>query len=298
MISTSIFSEAPTWGGGTWISYTSAMFGLPLREQSQYAALHAAYQQIPYPNLGRYFQTQGYEYVWIAPIQRRISSEREAADSNFFGVDRWVRLENMGYQGPLYGWGPSAPDQFTFGYIGDFIQTQRQPTFLVFLTQNTHYPYTPLPPRVADWRVFAAMDAAGSLLNEKTENVHVFRDTRQHYLDAVAYTFQSLGEFITSIEDPEAVIVLLGDHQPPAVSYKGDGYATMIHILSQDGAFLEGFHADGFTPGMVLEAPTGTEAEARMAHAGFYSLFVRNLLNQYGLDGQDLPDDLPEGLKE
>ena len=296
--SASIFSEAPTWGGGTWISYTSAMFGLPISEQSQYSTLHEAYQQIPYPNIGRYFHTQGYEYIWVSPIQRRLTSERETRDRNFFGVDRWITLDIMDYHGPFFGWGPSPPDQYTFGYIGDFIQTQDQPTFLVFLTQNTHYPYTPLPEMEADWRIFGDLEATGSILEKDEDGVHVFRDTREHYLSAVEYTFASLGEFITNLKDPNAVIILMGDHQPPAVSYKGDGYATMLHIISRDKAFLDGFRAYGFTPGLFLNSDEPKSVQAGMAHEGFYSLFVRNLVAFYGADPQDLPPYLPRGLGE
>jgi phosphoglycerol transferase MdoB-like AlkP superfamily enzyme len=286
----STLSESPTWGGGTWISYTNVMFGLPVKEQSQYVALQAAYQQLPYPNMGRYFHTQDYKYVWVAPIQRRLSGERDAVDRNFFGVDRWITLETMDYHGPLYGWGPSPPDQYTFGFIGDFIRTQEQPTFLVFLTQNTHYPWTPLPAWVENWRTFPPLDSGEGPLNE-LEKPHVFRESRQNYLNAVEYTFKSLGDFIASLDDPNAVIVLIGDHQPPAVSYKGDGYATMVHIISQDEAFLESFQSYGFTPGLILEDP-----EVSITHQGFYSLFIRSLVASYGRYPGNLPPYLPEGL--
>jgi phosphoglycerol transferase MdoB-like AlkP superfamily enzyme len=288
---TSIFSKAPTWGGGTWISYTSAMYGLSIQEQSQYKALHESYQQIPYPNMGRYLQTQGYEHVWIAPIERRISPERETADDNFFGVDHWITLETMNYQGPLFGWGPSPPDQYTFGYIGDFIHAQQQPTFLVFLTQNSHYPWKPMPPEVRDWRTFSEMDPDDDLLKGNSETKIVFRESRQNYIKAMAYTFKALGEFITNLDNPEAVIILMGDHQPPAVSYKGDGYKTMVHIISQDDVFLSAFDNYGFTDGLILN-----DLEVNMMHEGFYSLFVRNLVARYGEKPQTLPPYLPNGL--
>jgi phosphoglycerol transferase MdoB-like AlkP superfamily enzyme len=288
---TSIFSKAPTWGGGTWISYTNVMLGLSIQEQSQYAALHQAYQQIPYPNMGRYLHTQGYEHVWVAPIQRRISPEHEAADDNFFGVDRWITLESMNYQGPLYGWGPSPPDQYTFGYIGDYHHAQQQPTFLVFLTQNSHYPWKPMPSEVIDWRTFAEMEPVDDLLKENSEKQIVFRESRQNYINAMAYTLKALGEFITNLDNPDAVIILIGDHQPPAVSYKGDGYKTMVHIISQDDVFLSNFKKYGFTDGFILN-----DLNVNMLHEGFYSLFVHNLVARYGETPQTLPPYLPNGL--
>jgi hypothetical protein len=280
------------------MAYTSAIFGLSVREQSKYAALHEAYQKIPYPNLGRYFHLQGYEYVWITPIEQRISAEREEKDIIFLGVDQWITLESMGYKGPLYGWGPSPPDQFTLRYIADFVRDQTQPTFLVFLTQNTHYPYTPLPPLVDDPNIFTEIYSKITETETNTSKEHVFRETRQHYMDAVEYTFAALEALITHIQDPDAIVVLLGDHQPPAVSYKGDGYATMIHILSQDEDFVRGFQQYGFSPGLVLETPQGTFAKAGMKHEGFYSLFMRNVVECFGTDDSNLPPYLPNGLED
>lgn len=292
----SSFSEAPTWGGGSWISYTSALFGLDINQQGQYAAIQDTYQRLPYPNLGRYLQTQGYTYIWVSPIQQRLEPEREQADTRFFGASRWIRLEDMGYQGPLIGWGPSPPDQFTLGYSVEEINSQEQPVFLVTLTQNSHYPYTPLLPIRANWRDFATLETPSDKQHNDSSGTPVFRASRQHYLDAMLYTFQVLGEFITSIEDPDTIIVLLGDHQPPAVSYQGDGYATMLHIISQDPSFLGSLQDYGFSPGMVLESPAGTQAEPGMAHAGFYSLLVRNLVAHYGEAGGALPPYLAQGL--
>jgi phosphoglycerol transferase MdoB-like AlkP superfamily enzyme len=289
--SMSMVSESPTWGGGTWISYTSLLFGLQIREQRQYETLHQTYQRIPYPNLGRYFHTQGYKYVWVSPIQQRISPEREMADRNFFGVDQWITLETMDYHGPLYGWGPSPPDQYTFGVMGDFLGSQEQPVFMVYLTQNSHYPWTPLPPWMPDWHVFAGLNPQGEGLAQGSGKPHVFRESRQNYLNAMEYTFKALGEFITGLKDSNAIIVLIGDHQPPAVSYKGDGYGTMLHIISQDDAFLKTFQDYGFTGGLLLD-----DSQEELAHEGFYSLFVRSLTTRYGVTPQDLPPYLPNGL--
>jgi hypothetical protein len=99
-----------------------------------------------------------------------------------------------------------------------------------------------------------------------------------------------LEEFITSLEKENSVIVLIGDHQPPAVSRREDGYGTMVHIISQDVDLLASFHDYGFVDGLVLENLATT-----VRHEGLYSLFVRNFVAQYGRTPLNTPPYLPYG---
>ncbi len=65
---TSAISESPTWGGGSWMAYTSALFGLRIDNQPQYLALFNKYQLDNYPDLGRTLQAEGYYYAWVSSI--------------------------------------------------------------------------------------------------------------------------------------------------------------------------------------------------------------------------------------
>jgi len=289
--SVSVFSEAPTWGGGSWMSYTSALFGINVSEQNQYLALREQYAQVPYPNMGRYFHTQGYEYFWVVPINRELSSKYQETDYAFYGADRWITYDTLEYAGPLYGWGPSPPDQYTFGFIQDLVQT-KQPTFLFFLNQDSHYPWTPLPERVDDWRTLANSDATGGSLSSEAKSKLSPLATRENYLNALAHSFENIADFITTLDDPNAIIVLFGDHQPPTISRRDDGFETMLHIISQDNDFLASFQNYGFEQGILLESD-----EAQLKHEGFYSLFIRNFLARYGRNPAILPPYLAEGLK-
>lgn len=288
----STLSEAPTWGGGSWMSYTSALFGVLIEQQSKYNALKLKYAVLDYPNIGRYFSSQGYDYVWVVPINRELPETREVIDDRFYGPDQWIRFDTLNYEGPLFGWGPSAPDQFTFGYIQDFVSKQEQPTFLVYLTQNSHYPWAPLPPVLEDWRDFEDIDMQDGVLSDAQKQGLSLGESRQNYLQAIDNTLDSLEEFITSLEKENSVIVLIGDHQPSAVSRYEDGYGTMVHIISQDVDLLASFHEYGFVDGLVLEdlAPT-------IRHEGLYSLFVRNFVAQYGKNPGLLPPYLPNGIQ-
>jgi phosphoglycerol transferase MdoB-like AlkP superfamily enzyme len=289
-LAVSTISEAPTWGGGSWMSYTSALFGVLVDQQSEYDALKKKYSALEYPNIGRYFSLQGYDYVWLVPINRQLPERREANDQRFYGADRWITFDKLNYEGPLFGCGPTAPDQFTFGFIQEFVSQQEQPTFLVYLTQNSHYPWTPLPPVLDDWRELENLEMQNSVLSEVQKKGLSLGESRQNYLQAVDNTLDALDEFISSLEKENSVIVLIGDHQPPAVSRHEDGYGTMVHIISQDVDFLASFRKYGFVDGLVLE-----NLEPTIRHEGLYSLFVQNFIAQYGTSPWILPPYLPNG---
>jgi len=147
-----------------------------------------------------------------------------------------------------------------------------------------------LPPVLDDWRELENLEMQNSVLSEVQKKGLSLGESRQNYLQAVDNTLDALDEFISSLEKENSVIVLIGDHQPPAVSRHEDGYGTMVHIISQDVDFLASFRKYGFVDGLVLE-----NLEPTIRHEGLYSLFVQNFIAQYGTSPWILPPYLPNG---
>ncbi len=282
---------SPTWGGGSWMAYTSAMFGVRVSKQPQYLALRKKYQFLPYPNLGRYLHTQGYEYIWLVPIARSLTPKEQEENNRFYGPDRWITFEDLNYHGPMYGWGPSPPDQYTLGFVQDFLRRNaRKPVFLFFLTQASHFPFAPLPPKVKDWHTLN--DPNIDRPKPLPEPVS-YAERAKDYMKAIRYELNLLTDFAVRMADPDDVFVLIGDHQPPAVSGPWEGYATPIHVISKNADFVRGFRQYGFVPGMVPGDGTPD-----MHHEGFYSMFVRQLLATFGEHPDRLPPYLPRGIGE
>jgi hypothetical protein len=143
-----------------------------------------------------------------------------------------------------------------------------------------------------DWRELENLEMQNSVLSEAQKKGLSLGESRQNYLQAVDNTLEVLNEFIALLERENSVIVLIGDHQPPFVSRREDGYGTMVHIISQDVDFLESFHEYGFVDGLVLENLNPT-----IRHEGLYSLFVRNFVAQYGKSPWILPPYLSNGYQ-
>lgn len=288
--STSALSVAPTWGGGSWLSYTSTEFGLRIDNHPYYLTLLNAYQYRRYPHLGNFLHDRGYRTYRLSSLTVDLTQEKWEQYERMYDVDRWFRFEDLDYSGPLYGWGPAAPDQYALHYTQEkILQTAgpEQPFMLFFITQSSHYPYAPLPPLVEDWRTLNEMVDTQAPIDDETRE-HAVR--RQDYFDAIAYDLQMLVQFIVENEDENALFVLIGDHQPPRVSRRDDGFDTPIHIISRDRTLITAFQDHGFTPGLWVN-----EATPLMKHEGFYSMLVRALAS----DPQNsipLPPYFPDGF--
>lgn len=286
---TSTLSEAPTWGGGSWMSYTSALFGVRIDNHSQYLSLIDRYQSGAYPDLGHYLKTQGYEYARVSSLSDQLEEQELLEQKKFYGVDRWLQYSNLGYQGSLYGWGPAPPDQYVLHFAHQaIISRASRPVFLFFITQNSHYPWVPLPKLADDWRTLnsSTSEHPALLIDPIPHEVR-----RQNYLNSIEYELEFLTDFILQEGDEKSIFVLIGDHQPQRVSRRSDGFDTPIHIISKDAAFVDLFLSYGFARGLTVQDYT-----PRMHHESFYSMFVRALLAQYGQDIKTLPTFLPDGI--
>ncbi len=287
----STMSESTTWGGGSWLAYTSTIFGLRMENHPQYLALMERYQaQIPrYPDLGAYMRSQGYHYVWVTSISDELGDKTWGRYKRFYGVDEWLRYRDLGYDGARYGWGPAPPDQYVLNYTRDVYAAEvDQPLFLFNITQNSHYPWDPIPSVVPDWRTLDVPPADGDPVPTEATDHQIMR-TR--YADAIAYSLEMMTDFIIDHAEEDAIFVLIGDHQPPRVSRRSDGYETPIHIVSRDPALIDNLAQYGFVPGAAPD-PEGSH----IRHESIYSMLVRTLVQTYGVNPDDAPAYLPNGV--
>ncbi len=218
-------------------------------------------------------------------------------------MDQWLRYRDLHYNGRYYGWGPAPPDQYVLNYANGVLrqQTADQPLFFVTITQNSHYPWVPQPNMVANWHTLSQVASMLPMAGNTAENglpIHATTsaeptsaDKQQNYLRAVDYQLHMLTDFILHNGDENSLFILIGDHQPPQVSRRADGWGTPIHIVAKDQALLDAFADYGFIPGLQVENLTPS-----LHHEGVYSLLMRVLFSRYGADPTHLPAYRPAGV--
>jgi hypothetical protein len=269
------------------MAYTSALFGLRVDSHPAYLALLERFAQGGYPSLGATLKEMGYRTAWVTSIAADLDQQEWQQYRAFYGVEHWLRHEDLDYSGRHYGWGPAPPDQFALSAANEALQRTGEPLLLAMITQNSHYPWLEVPELAADWR---ALDDGTE--RDPRRNLKVPRVTAdpRNYLAAIRYELEFLSQFILEEADEEAIIVLIGDHQPGYITRRAEGFETPLYVISRDRRFLDALAEYGLTPG--LSAP---EPEAALRHEGFYSLLMRALLERYGSGERPPPPYLPQG---
>lgn len=282
-------SESPTWGGGSWLAYTSTLFGMRIDNHPQYLDLRNKYQVERYPSLGATLHDQGYHYVWLSALAENISEVGWAKYTRMLAVDELIRNREMDYVGPRYGWGPAPPDQWVLHWAHSTLKAKNdQPLLLFTITQNSHYPWTPHPSLVEDWRTLNQPGQEEAMVDPDTIDLET---RRSNYWNAIQYQLRMLTQWILDVGDENSIFVLIGDHQPPAVSRRSDGWSTPVHVISKNQAFVDSLGEYGFVP--TLAVP---HLEPTLRHEGIYSLFMQALVREYGATDTALPAYLPAGI--
>lgn len=267
----STMSTSPTWGGGSWIAYTSALFGRRIDSHPHYLRLLEKYggTEADYPGLPRVLGEEGYSTYWLSPIAKELDDEEWEQYRRFYAIDNWLRRRDFAYEGREYGWGPAPPDQFVLEYArAKHLDTAGGPIFVMFITQNSHFPYETAP-IVDDWRTLNLP------VDETSEDEELTHDElRAAYMNSIEYELRVLTRFILDTEDEDTLFILVGDHQPPRVSRRDDTFDTPLHVIMRDPSSIDRLVADGLKRGLLPN-----EHNDKMSHEEIYGL-VMDLLQE------------------
>ena len=145
--------------------------------------------------------------------------------------------------------------------MGVFLQKElaaqhRPPVFVLFPTVMSHLPFDPLPPYLTDWsRAASGSDYGRSAAPAERGTTGDWSKIKSAYRDSIRYDFDMLEGLLSHHAAQGALIVVMGDHQPPAIVGGGQSdWRVPVHVLAQAPVVLRRLTAAGFSPGMV---PTG-----------------------------------------
>jgi hypothetical protein len=185
------------------------------------------------------------------------------------------------------------------------LQRTPHPTYFEYHMVSSHAPWTELPQLVADFRTLGQggepIDDSSLAELPRRLRRYVHWDRRFAYLgelasdmatgyeQAISYELDVLERFLLDLHG-DALVVVLGDHQPPFLAAETRSFDTPLHVLSRDPALLEELRRNGFVDGLWLGDTTRTAVH----HEGLFSLLVRALVRCCGQAAQ-LPPYLAQG---
>jgi len=245
----STFVESPTFGGNSWLAHISLMSGVEVRDPDVNAMLMAQKRETVVTN----FKRQGYRTVALMPGLWQAWPE-----GGFYGFDEIYGGVRLDYQGPEFGWFDST-DQWALAKF-DAVEADaaaRPRLFMFFPTISTHTPFRPTPPYQPDWsRLLTDQPYDQASLDRSFDATPDWLNLGPSYVDAMTYSYTTLAGYLRKNADRDVVLILLGDHQPPAlVSGEGAPWDVPVHVITGRRDVLDALAAKGFRRGLTPSRP-------------------------------------------
>ncbi len=243
------YLRSPTFGGASWLAFGTLESGVWLPDQLRYAYLVAS----RVPPLAAYFARAGYRTLSIMP-----GTTMPWPEGRYFGYQREYHARDLDYRGPAFGFAP-MPDQFVLDRIfRREIAGHKGPLFIRYVLVSTHAPFHRQPVYLPDWELIGD----GSVFHQLEpvvfpNNWPDLTEATEAYLTAIKYELTVLGHYLTRFAHDDALIIILGDHQPNA-HITGPNAPSLVpmHVISRQPEVLEPFRQMGFSPGIIpADAP-------------------------------------------
>ena len=252
----SAYVESPTFGGESWLAHISLLSGTEVRDGATNTRLMAQRRD----TMVTAFTAQGYRSVAIMP-----GIQSQWPEGEFYGFDRIYGALDLDYTGPPFGWW-DVTDQFCLAKMDalEVAPSPRAPVFVVFPTISTHTPFTPTPPYQPDWsRALSSEPYDAQALQEAWDGPADWLDLGPGYVRALNYAHTTLGGYLRHRADRDLVMILIGDHQPPAmVSGEGAPWDVPVHVITNRRAVLDRLRQRGFTAGLSPRRPSVAKMHA------------------------------------
>jgi phosphoglycerol transferase MdoB-like AlkP superfamily enzyme len=245
----SAFITAPTFGGSSWLSHSSFLTGIELRDEGDYQLLLTSRRD----TWARLFQAQGYRAVALMPGVRKPWPE-----GRFYGFERIYDAASLNYRGPAFGWW-RIPDQYSLARLHrvEIEAPDRRPLLIVFPTISNHNPFRPTPVYQPDWeRVLTADPFPPEAVAAALEKTDAWLQFGSAYVETLAYELNWLAGYLRAWGRSDTVFVVLGDHQPQAsVTGAGAPWDVPVHIIGRHTGILDTLVRAGFVPGFSPPRP-------------------------------------------
>jgi hypothetical protein len=228
----SAWAGSPTAGGVSWLAHSTLQSGLWVNSQQRYDELMASQRF----TLSDAFNKAGWHTVLDDP-----EDTPWAPAKSFYHYAQVYNRSNVGYHGPSFSYS-AMPDQYTYAEFQRLELTPgHQPVMAQIATTSSHTPWVPLPSmvpwnQVGDGSIFKAQRGTAA----DVARVWSSTDTvRQYFGQSIQYSMTALTSWVTELNDPNLVLILLGDEQPHStVSGPAPNNYVPISIITRDPSVL------------------------------------------------------------
>jgi phosphatidylglycerophosphate synthase len=244
----SAWLTSPTFGGISWLAHSTLQSGLWVNSTQRYGELVSSSRF----TLSDAFDKAGWHTVSDDPAD----DPSWTIGKSFYHYDQVYNKDNVGYRGPTFNF-LSTPDQYT---LAKFQQLELAPGHKPVMAQidleSSHIPWAPLASmvpwnKVGNGSIFDPQPSRSETAPTVWRNANT---VRQWYGRSIQYSMNVLTSWVTELNDPNLVLILLGDHQPHTiVSGPGAEHEVPISIIARDPSVFKQIAPwrwqDGLLPG-------------------------------------------------
>jgi hypothetical protein len=262
----STFLDSPAFGGNSWLADSTLATGVRIDNEAAYQLLH----QSEVKPIAQFFNEIGYRTVVAMPATTYAWPEGE-----FYRFEQKYYYKDFDYTGPNLKWAPMT-DQYVLDFIRrEEVDQASRPLFVQYVMISSHYPFNMIPRFFEDWsqigdgRIYHREDSV-NVLPIKPGNQTA---GAEGYVAAMAYELKLIREYLNDFVDGEALIIVVGDHQPySGITGKNKPRSVPLHVISRRAGFLTPFIDRGYTEGLI--------PRQELPHAGLET-FLPTLLESF-----------------
>jgi phosphatidylglycerophosphate synthase len=225
----SAWITSPTFGGISWFAHSTLQSGMWVDTEQRYSELVSSRRF----TLSDAFDRAGWRTVYDAPADNRYWR----TGKSFYHFDKLYDRYQLGYQGPKFSYAP-MPDQYTLAEFQRLELTPgHEPVMAQIVLVSSHTPWAPLPVmvpwnKVGNGSIFDPMPAQGE---NGLSTLGSASKARQAFGKSIQYSLKALTSWVTELNDPNLVLILLGDEQPAIrISGVGASHEVPISIVAHD----------------------------------------------------------------
>jgi len=244
----SAWLTSPGFGGVSQLAHSTLQSGLWVNTELRYADLVASQRF----TLSDAFGKAGWRTVSDSPEDDPVWPP----GTSFYHFDKLYNRFNVGYHGPAFSYA-SMPDQYTLAELQrQELGPGHKPVMAELDLVSSHYPWAPLPTMVP-WNKVGNGSIFDSMPARSESPLTVWRNAstvRQFFGRSIQYSLHSLTSWVTELNDPNLVLILLGDEQPGGpISRPGASHKVVISIIARNPSVfrqIASWHwQDGLLPG-------------------------------------------------
>jgi hypothetical protein len=242
----SAWLTAPGFGGISQLAHSTLQSGLWVNTIQRYAELVASSRF----TLSDAFNKVGWRTVSDSPSD----DYYWPPGTSFYHFDKVYDRRNVGYHGPTFSYA-SMPDEYTLARFQQLELTPgHKPVMAEIDLVSSHEPWAPLPVmvpwnKVGNGSIFDPMPAHGAT---RIATLASASKERQAFSTSIKYSLGVLTSWVTELNDPNLVLILLGDEQPAApVTGPNASHAVVASIIARDPSVFKRIAPWGWQDGLL-----------------------------------------------